>query len=315
MEQGRQCTSHKCLVLLTVTGLIGVIVHFALVWCSSYREFPIEAELGMVSSGWVKNVPVGNFAPDVEIPIVGYSEGGVNVFQFGCAIQRTNSDDRWGIWSQYGYALLGRILRTRKYGNQHCGECEMLAQRDLFRECFPVINYPQIHGFWEGLINVHDSEIGRRTQPRSLLQEEVGNSCVQRLSTLLVTQVDAVLSSFLRPIHRASHPVEIANGAPHLVSRLFPTPFHLTEGATHYTKLTAIYASDIKPKENRSRLKNHFPQWCLIGLAVCSFSASLYGWWHIRNQVRVGWGLCWWCSGVVLWVYTVNVWVSHMVTP
>ena len=89
----------------------------------------------------------------------------------------------------------------------------------------------------------------------------------------------------------------------------------LSKLTLHHIELTMVNASYVKPEENRSSFKNHFPQWRLIGLAIGSFSITLYGWWYLRNQIKMFWGFCWWCVGIALWVYTVNVWIVHTRTP
>lgn len=80
-----------------MTGLVCLIMHFALGEAARYRDFPIEAELSVVSSGRMKDILVGNFAPKVKIPIVGYSGEGEDISQFGRMVQRASAHDRWGI--------------------------------------------------------------------------------------------------------------------------------------------------------------------------------------------------------------------------
>jgi hypothetical protein len=92
-------------------------------------------------------------------------------------------------------------------------------------------------------------------------------------------------------------------------------PDDLSELAAHHVKLAVINSSNVKSDGNRAGLKNHFPKWGLVGLGVGSFVMTLYGWWHLRNEVRITWGFCWWCTGIALWVYTVDIWIGHAMTP
>jgi len=92
-------------------------------------------------------------------------------------------------------------------------------------------------------------------------------------------------------------------------------PNDLSELTLHHNELAVVNASNVKSDENRTNFEDDFPRWRLIGLAVGSFVMTIYGWWYLRNEVRIAWGFCWWCVGVALWVYTVNVWIVHTVTP
>ena len=62
-------------------------------------------------------------------------------------------------------------------------------------------------------------------------------------------------------------------------------------------------------------MSQHFPEWRLVGLAMSSFLVTLYGWWHLRNGIRVAWGFGWWCAGITLWIYTIHVGLVHMGIP
>lgn len=144
--------------------------------------------------------------------------------------------------SQYGYTLLGSFMRSRKDREQCCGERGVLTQRDFFSKCFPIINHPEIHSVWQRFVAVHDSDISCRTQPRSLLQARVGNTCVQRRSAFLLAQFDAALSFFLGPVHGAGHPVNVTDSLPYLIRRVRAALPHLPELAAHHLQLATINA-------------------------------------------------------------------------
>ena len=85
----------------------------------------------------------------------------------------------------------------------------------------------------------------------------------------------------------------------------------LSELTSHYLQLPVINQSNTNSNSDRTNLKDNFPEWCWIGAAVGAFSLMCYGWWHLRNEVRLLWGFCWWSIGATIWGYTVYVLIFH----
>lgn len=92
-------------------------------------------------------------------------------------------------------------------------------------------------------------------------------------------------------------------------------PNNLLKLAAHYLQLSIVDQRNNNANSDRTDLQYHFPKWGLIWLAVGSLLLMLYGWWFLRNEVRILWGFCCLCTGIALWVYTVNMWLFHMGTP
>ena len=137
-----------------------------------------------------------------------------------------------------------------------------------------------------------------------------------RLLVLAVAVVHSRLGLLLRRVHRTGHPVDVADSLPHLVCGFGVALPHLLKGPAHDSKLTTVNISNANSEKNCGGFNKHFPYWCLIRLAVgSSFSMALYGWWYLRNEVRIAYGFCWWCAGIFLWVYAVNTWVIHKGNP
>jgi hypothetical protein len=90
---------------------------------------------------------------------------------------------------------------------------------------------------------------------------------------------------------------------------------NLSELTAHHGKLAIVDARNCTSDQHGGCFQNNFPKWGLIGLAMMSFSLTLYGWWHLRNKIRIALGLCCWRIGIALWAYTVNVWIIHCGDP
>ena len=82
----------------------------------------------------------------------------------------------------------------------------------------------------------------------------------------------------------------------------------------HLIQLAAVNESNYYADSDGTTLKDNFPKWRWVGVAIGAFGLMCYGWWHLRNEIRIAWGFWCWFIGIALWIYTVNVWISHMGT-
>jgi hypothetical protein len=131
------------------------------------------------------------------------------------------------------------------------------------------------------------------SQPSTLISSEI----TDRFDERLPGQVSRVTSSFSGFLN---------------LRELFDD---LPELTLHDLKLSIVNAGHYYSDSDGTNLKDDFPRWRWIGVAIGSFGLMCYGWWHLRNEVSIAWGFCWWSAGVALWVYTVSVWIGHVVTP
>jgi hypothetical protein len=48
----------------------------------------------------------------------------------------------------------------------------------------------------------------------------------------------------------------------------------------------------------------------LIGTATIAWVLMFWGWYNLRTERRINWGMTTFLSGIVLWWYSINGWLS-----
>jgi hypothetical protein len=136
----------------------------------------------------------------------------------------------------------------------------------------PIVNDSYLGLDWVRCMHVVYKIKGYRFNPRPLI-----------LMKLVNGRLDAVMGILLVPIHRASHPVDIANGAPHLLRGLFTTSPHLIKLSLHDNHLAVVYRqrpnSDSSQNNLARKIPNLKPVKFLFGIClnIVGFACALIG--------------------------------------
>jgi hypothetical protein len=315
---------HMCILYILVLAVTGLVIGIHLVSIRAIVEFIERAPVSMedAQSSPVLNlvdVGIGNFGPDVIhlIPGVILTERALGKWKgFRCEMNfrctgGQNANTLRGnnslLYWRRSWQTPDSRFRDREYfkswsltGIAHSDlYCSHVSFGRLIRKFKPPSN-----------------------QPGSLVESRASRTLRQGFITLSLARFNTLLYFFLRQVHRTGSPIEIADRSPYLIGRRGAASFRIFHGllhnaklALHSVQLSVINYRNSDPYSDRSAFKNNFPKWRWIGVAVISFGFMCYGWWHLRNNRRIGWGFCWWFIGIALWGYTVDMLISHAVTP
>jgi len=189
---------------------------------------------------------------------------------------------QWSEWVAWVKCLVqeGWVVCLNEIPDRQCRRTSEILNRDFKRAADEIRDVFSTPSFSEA--NGRSNSQGFDTKPRTVASRQSVVGC--NIGTC-------------RGICRLLNFRELSNDLPEL--------------PLHHAKLAVVDTSHIKPNEDRSGFNEHFPEWRLIGLAVSGFFLAFYGRWFLRNEIRLMWGVLWWCAGITLWAYTVNTWIIH----
>lgn len=85
---------------------------------------------------------------------------------------------------------------------------------------------------------------------------------------------------------------------------------NFSELTTHRTQLLECSHRISASNRNSNYFKNDLRYWRLIWSAVIGLALIFWGWYHVRRERRLNWGLAAFLFGIVFWGYTINSWLS-----
>ena len=73
--------------------------------------------------------------------------------------------------------------------------------------------------------------------------------------------------------------------------------------------LSSVNKKGINSNDEHNSFKPNLPHWCFVGLAMASLFTSFWGWYNLRNERRIGWGILTSTLGLIGWVAFVSRWL------